>query len=157
MSGDNKLLDPNQFEYRADGMLVFFKENQHCYEIGTYPASDDPPVFSREREPDPWEPENNTLSEHLMLACLDAAVPRFTPHRASSMEDLADDVVRQLEEHIPSLPLRPWKWWGGMRFYAGNGAFMKVGENNTVWIGAKTAKSLRPIKRFLNEDEWTTD
>ena len=38
-----------------------------------------------------------------------------------------------------------------------NGAFMKVGDDNTVWIGAKTAKSLRPIKRFLNEDEWTTD
>jgi hypothetical protein len=153
MSGDNELLDPDNLEYTGDGMLVFFKESQHCSELGTYPEGDDPPVFSREGEGDSWEPANNTLSEHLMLACLDAAVPKFTPYRAESMEDLADDVVRELEKRVPPLPLRPWKWWGGMRFCAKNGAFMKVSDDNMVWIGAKSSKLLRPLKRLLNEGE----
>lgn len=155
MSGDNKLLDPEKLEYTGDGMLVFFKECQWCYELATHVEGDDPRVVARESERWPWEPEHNTLAQHLMLACLDAAVPKRCPFRASSVECVDEETVSELERHVPALPLQPWKWWGGMRFHAKNGAFMKVGEENIVWIGAKTASSLQFLKPFLNEEDWT--
>lgn len=154
MSGDNKLLDPDKLEYSDGGVLVFFKECQWCYELATHEDGDDPPVFSRASERWPWEPENNTLSQHLMLACLDAAVPKRCPYRASSLESLDDDILSELEKHVPPLALQPWRWWGGMRFHAGKGAFMKVSGDNGAWLGAKTAHPLRFLKPLLKDDGW---
>lgn len=122
--------------------------------IGTYVEGNDPPVFSRDAGPFPWEPENNTLSQHLMLACLSAAVPKRTPYRATSAEDLDDELISKLEKLVPPLALPPWKWCGNMRFCAKNGVFMMAREPGLVWLGAKTAQSFKPLKRYLNEDDW---
>jgi hypothetical protein len=41
-----------------------------------------------------------------------------------------------------------------MRFCAKNGVFMMVTEPGLVWLGAKTAQSFKPIRRYLNEEDW---
>lgn len=154
MSGDHELLGPDKLEYHDQGMLVFFKENQHCFELGTHVEGNDTPVFSRDTGSHSWQPENSTLSQHLMLACLSAAVPKRTPYRASSAEDLEDELIGKLEKQVPPLALPPWKWCDNMRFCAKNGAFMILTDPGLVWLGAKTAQAFKPLRRYLNEEDW---
>jgi hypothetical protein len=54
--------------------LAFCRENQGCYFWSTLPEGDDPPVFGRENDAEPWRPEAMTVSEHLILACLLEAI-----------------------------------------------------------------------------------
>jgi hypothetical protein len=83
MSHQNILLDPNDLLVR-DELLVFYAENQWCYEWATLFKGDDPPVFGRSNSNKPWEPEGMVLSEHLILACLFEATMCHSPYGASA-------------------------------------------------------------------------
>jgi hypothetical protein len=157
MRGQNFLLDPDKLRAR-DGLLEFYVENQYCYQWGTLFEGDDPPVFGREETIKPWEPEGITLSEHLILACLFEAVMCHSPYGASTAW-LEDSVIDRIAEHVPPIPIGPWRWGGSTRFYARGGAFMFTmsgGEidgqpGGSVWIGARTEHPLRPLKPFIDE------
>jgi len=154
MSGENRLLAPGESEMK-DGLLVFYVENQWCYEWGTLPEGDDPPVFGREPG-NRWEPEGLRLSEHLVLACMYEAITCHARYGAYN-EWLPQDRIEQIVQHIPALPLNPWGWLGETRFFAHAGAFMHVmvfdnGEENggSVMIGAKTEHPLAFLKPMID-------
>jgi hypothetical protein len=60
LSGQNYLLSPEQLKLTDDGLLVFYGENQWCYEWATLPEGEDPPIWGREGDPQPWAPEGIT-------------------------------------------------------------------------------------------------
>jgi hypothetical protein len=99
-----------------------------------------------------------TLSEHLILACLFEAVMCHAPYGASASW-LSGPVLNRIIEHIPSIPISPWRWTGSMQFYAKGGAFMHTAPNGeiggeqgySVWIGAKTEHPLRFLKPFIDQ------
>jgi hypothetical protein len=158
MSGQNGLLDPDMLNVR-DGLLEFYAENQYCYQWGTHLEGDDPPVFGRSETINPWKPEGITLSEHLILACLFEAVIAHSPYGASTVW-LEDSVIDRIAEHVPPIPIGPWRWGGSTRFYARGGAFMVTmsgGEiggrpGGSVWIGAKTEHPLQFLTPFIGKD-----
>jgi hypothetical protein len=157
MSGQNRLLKPDEMQMR-DGLLVFYGENQWCYEWATRVEGDDPPVFGREGESDPWRPEGVRLSEHLILAALFEAVMCHSRYGASASwlpQAELDEIVR----HVPALTVGPWRWGGEFRFYARGGAFLFTAPNGevdgslgySVWIGAKTGHPLAFLKPLVDE------
>jgi hypothetical protein len=158
VSGQNSLLSPTKLEKTSDGLLVFYGENQWCYEWATSLDGDDPPVYGREGAPENWEPEGITLSEHLILACLFEGTMCHCRYGASASW-LDANTVAQIVEQIPPVAITPWHWCEETRFYAKDGAFMLImnnGENNgtkgySVWVGAKTEKPLQFLKLFLDE------
>ena len=158
MSGQNHLLDPDKLSAR-DGLLEFYVENQYCYQWGTLLEGDDPPVFGREETIKPWEPEDITLSEHLILACLFEAIICHSPYGASTAW-LDESILARIIEHVPPIAVNTWHWAGGTRFYAKGGAFMyTMGEfdidgeqGNSVWIGAKTDHPLKFLRPFIDEN-----
>lgn len=77
MSGQNILYKPvhKYWQLTVDGdHLRFYCENQGVHFWSTLTHGEDPPVFGRYNSADPWEREDITLSEHLILACLLEAV-----------------------------------------------------------------------------------
>lgn len=158
MSGQNILLDPDQLRVR-EGLLQFYVENQYCYQWGTLCEGDDPPVFGRENDADPWEPEGITLSEQLILACLFEAIMCHCPYGASASW-LEGPIVDRIIEHIPPIAIGPWRWGGSARLHARGGAFMVTMPNgeidgkrgDSVWIGAKTEHPLWSVKPYIEED-----
>ncbi len=159
ISGQNILLQPNELRVRDD-LLVFYGENQWCYEWATLFEGDDPPVFGRAETTEPWEPEGITLSEHLILACLFEGIMCHSPYGASASW-LNENILNGIIEHIPPISLGPWHWLGPARFYARGGAFMYTMPNGemdgrqgySVWLGAKTEHPLQFLKPYL-DDTW---
>jgi hypothetical protein len=159
LSGQNLLLDPDKLLVRDD-RLVFYGENQWCYEWATFFEGDDPPVFGRCETTDPWEPEGITLSEHLILACLFEAVMCHSSYGASASW-LSGRVLDEIIERITPIAIDPWRWTGAMRFYAKGGAFMHTAPNGeidgqrdySVWAGARFEHPLRFLKTFI-DDGW---
>ncbi|SRR5579883_1603182 len=159
MSGQNHLLDPDRLMAKDD-RLVFYGENQWCYEWATLFEGDDPPVYGREDDGDPWEPEGILLSEHLILACLFEATTCHSRYGAAASW-LEESILNRIIDHIPPVPINPWRWTGATRFYAGGGAFMYTMTNGqmdgkqgySVWIGAKTEHPLQFLKPFI-DDRW---
>jgi hypothetical protein len=157
LSGQNLLLDPDKLLVRDD-LLVFYGENQWCYEWSTLFEGEDPPIFGREAITDPWEPEGIVLSEHLILACLFEATMCHSPYGASASW-LGGAVLNQIIEHIPPIAINPWHWCGSTRFYARDGAFMFAMSNveidgeqvYSVWIGAKTEHPLQFLKPYIDK------
>ncbi len=157
ISGQNELLAPEKLLARDD-RLVFYGENQWCYEWATLFEGDDPPVFGRVRASDPWEPEGMLLSEHLILACLFEAILCHSSYGASASW-LQQSVLDEIIEHVPPIAINPRRWGGSARFYAKGGAFMCTMPNveidgelgYSVWIGAKTEHSLRFLKPLIDE------
>jgi hypothetical protein len=160
MSGQNFLLAPRGEHgqpFMVDGRLFFYVENQAVYQWSTLPDGDDPPVFGRYQNNEPWEREGVRVSEHLILACLFEALMCHARFRASAAW-LEEDKFRAVVEHIPPIAIAPWRWFGS-RFFARNGAFMCAGLNGTdkgkkyysVWIGAKSPKPLRFLRPLLDE------
>jgi hypothetical protein len=157
MSHQNILLDPNDLLVR-DELLVFYAENQWCYEWATLLKGDDPPVFGRSNSNKPWEPEGMVLSEHLILACLFEATMCHSPYGASASW-LESSVLDNIIEHIPPVAINPWRWGGSVRCFAKGGAFMYTmpnGEFNgklgySVWIGAKTEQPLQFLKPYIDK------
>jgi hypothetical protein len=160
MSGQNFLLAPRgkrgQPFMRGD-RLQFYVENQYVYRWATLPDGDDPPVFGRYKDDEPWEAEGVRISEHLILACLFEAVSRHANFFASAAW-LDEDKFATLAERVPPIAIPPWRWMGS-RFFARNGAFMYAALNGTdkgkkyysVWIGAKSPKPLRFLRPLLDE------
>jgi hypothetical protein len=136
------------------GRLRFYAENQGVYQWSTLPGGEDPPVFGRYEENEPWAEENVTLSEHLILACLFEALMCHAQYRAS-VAWLDKDQLDPLIECVPPIALGPWRWLG-MRFFVRQGAFMCACANGTehysAWLGAKTEYPLQFLKPFLNND-----
>ena len=169
VSGQNFLLRPEPERagaiqpYRlrmSDGRLFFYTENQGCYLWGTLPDGDDPPVFGRLSEADPWKPEGVTLGEHLILACLFEAILCHAPYAANST-GLDRKRVDEIAAVIPPIAIGPWRWLNGGRFHAGGGAFMVVmgadGEGDSVdsvWIGAKTQAPLAFLHSLADIIDW---
>lgn len=124
MSGQNILYRPvdKYWQLTVEGNhLRFYCENQGCYYWSTLIHGDDPPIFGRHDSADPWEQENVTLSEHLILACLLEAVTCHATYGASAALD--EEELSEITRRIPPLAIAPWQW-EGMRFFAGQGAFM---------------------------------
>jgi hypothetical protein len=158
LSGQNYLLDPDRLKLDPGGdVLVFYGENQWVYEWATLPEGDDPPVFGRYRSDDPWEPEEITLSEHLILACLMEGL-MHAPYGASAAW-LESERLAEIARTIPPIAINPWRWLGPARFYARGGAFMMSMPNGaangadgfSVWLGAKTRQPLQFLKPLLDE------
>lgn len=164
MSGQNILFKPRDERRKyyelavEDGRLCFYAENQGVYRWSTLPYGDDPPVFGRYESTDPWERENVTLSEHLILACLFEAVTCHAKYGASSAW-LEEERFAEIVKSIPPLAIGPWRWMG-IGFFAGRGAFMYAGGNGeingrrgwSVFIGAKTEHPLQFLKPYLDGD-----
>jgi hypothetical protein len=165
MGGQNYLLAPRNNEKGhgglriKDGRLVFYVENQCVYQWSTMDEGEDPPVFGRYEDSDPWLPEGTTVSEHLILACLFDAILCVCKYGASNAW-LEEEKVNEIAEHIPPLALGTWGWMGPTRFYGRHGAFMCAasnGESNgrkgmCIWIGAKTEQPLQFLKPYLGKD-----
>jgi hypothetical protein len=162
MSGQNFLFEPRDehHKYRQlaveDGRLNFYIENQGVYHWSTLPDGDDPPVFGRYKGTDPWEQENVTLSEHLILACLFEAL---TGAEYRAWTDWLDEKkFAEIVARVCPVAIGTWRWMG-FRFFAGQGAFMCAGESlefdgrmwRSVWIGAKTAHPLQFLRPYLDD------
>ena len=135
--------------------LLFYSENQGVYSWATLPEGDDPPVFGRYETRDPWEPEEITLSEHLILATVFEAVMCHSPYGASAA-CLRKWALSKIQQVLTPIAINPWRW-GETRFYARNGAFMfsmsDGSDVQSVWIGAKTEEPLQFLKPYL-DDAW---
>ena len=126
--------------------------------MGTLPEGEDPPVFGRYRDSDPWEPEGICLSEHLILACLFEAISCHARYGASAAW-LEEGRLNQISQTISPLAIGPWWWLGPTPFYARRGAFMYSMGNGefdgkrgcSVWIGAKTEEPLQFLKPYLDK------
>jgi len=157
LSGQNLLLDPDKLLVRDD-LLVFYVENQYCYQWATLFDEEDPPVFGRVETTDPWQREGIVLSEHLILACLFELIMCHSPYGASASW-LGGAVLNQIIEHVPPIAIKPWRWGGSARFYANGGAFMYTMPNGEIngeqgysaWIGAKTEHPLRFLTPYIDK------
>jgi hypothetical protein len=160
LSGQNFLLAPRGKQGRPfplDDRLCFYVENQGVYRWSTLPDGDDPPVFGRYEDDQPWEREGIRVSEHLILACLFEAVMVHARYGASAAW-LDDDKFAAVVERVPPIAIPPWRWLGS-RFFARNGVFMCAAENGedegkkyySVRIGAKTEHPLQFLKPLLDE------
>ena len=152
MSGQNFLYRPvdKYWQLTVEGdHLRFYCENQGCYYWSTLMHGDDPPVFGRYNSTDPWEQEDITLSEHLILACLFEAVICHAKYGASAPLD--EEKLSEITSRIPPVAIAPWRWEGS-RFFAGQGAFMWTTEHGYVWIGAKTEHPLQFLKPHVDGD-----
>ena len=154
--GQYQLLGPTELR-DENGLLVFYGENQWCYEWATEREGSDPPVFGRESDCDPFQREGLVLSEHLILACLFEAVMCHSPYGAAASW-LDEDVLREIEKHVPPIGVNPWGWLS-TRLYAKGGAFMIAMDNGesegkqgySVWLGAKTEHPLQFLKPYVDE------
>lgn len=161
MSGQNILFKPRDELHKywqlavEDERLNFYIENQGVYRWSTLPGGDDPPVFGRYAITDPWEQENVTLSEHLILVCLFEALVCHAKYGASAM-NVQNETFASIVEAIPPLAIGPWRW-AETRFFAGNGAFMcaRRQDDGTWWcqISAKTEHPLQFLKAHI-DDNW---
>jgi len=158
MSGQNFLFSPKD-DFRKlrveEGRLLFYIENQAVYEWATLPDGSDPPVFGPNRGS--WQPEDISLSEHLIAACLFEAVIFHSPYGASTSW-LEQEKFDRIVETVPPLAIGTWRWPEATRFYAGGGAFMYACKNRirgetafSIWIGAKTEHPLQFLKPYLDE------
>ena len=164
MSGQNFLFSPvdaecPHWQLRPGGdRLVFYVENQYCYQWSTLPEGRDPPVFGREDDNASWMTERVSLSEHLILACL-LEIVMHAPAFASTCS-LSEDAFEAIAGHVPALAIGPWRWCD-TRFHAGSETFMishVLGEEkgrlyHSVYIGAKHSGSLGFLEPFL-DGEW---
>jgi hypothetical protein len=119
------------------------------YYWSTLPHGDDPPVFGRYNSTNPWEQEDGTLSEHLILTCLFEAVICHAEYGAS-ISWLEDEKLSEIARTIPPVAIAPWRW-NGTRFFARRGAFM-CAAGGSAWIGAKTEHPLQFLKPYVNDD-----
>jgi len=160
LRGQNYLLLPDDLKCK-DGLLVFYGENQWCYEWATEFDRDDPPVYGRGGPSAPWKLEGMTLTQHLILACLFEAIMCHARYGASSAW-LEPSAFTSIVEQVPPIAIGPWHWGGEARFYAKNGAFMYSMTNTirgekgySVWVGAKTEHPLQFLKPYLDKSwEW---
>jgi hypothetical protein len=156
LSGQNILLEPRELKV-DDGRLRFYVENQYVYQWGTLLEGDDPPVFGRYDDGDPWEVENLRLSEHLILACLFEAVFCHVRYSASAAW-LEERKLAEIIKTIPPVAIGSWGWCE-TRFFAARGAFMVAAVNDvvdgqweySVWIGAKTEHPLQFLRHHIDE------
>jgi hypothetical protein len=116
-----------QQPYVVDDRLFFYAENQCVYQWSTLVDGDDPPVFGRYENSEPWQAEDIRVSEHLILACLFEAVMCHAKFGAS-VAWLDEDRLTKIVRHMSPLAIAPWRWLGS-RFYARGGAFMCAGVN----------------------------
>jgi hypothetical protein len=152
MSGQNFLYRPvdKYWQLAVEGdHLHFYCENQGCYYWSTRMHGDDPPVFGRYDSTAPWEQEDITLSEHLILTCLFEAVICHAKYGASAPLD--EEKLSEITSRIPPVAIAPWRW-EGTRFFAGHGAFMWATGYGYMWIGAKTEHPLQFLKPYVDGD-----
>jgi hypothetical protein len=166
MSGQNILFSPvdehhKYWQLAVEGdYLRFYIENQGVYQWSTLPHGDDPPVFGRYESTDPWEQEDVTLSEHLILVCLFEALMCHAKYGASAAW-LEEEKLSEIARTIPTVAIAPWRWMDGTRFFAGRGAFICAAGNGecngkrgySVWIGATTEHPLQFLKPSI-DDAW---
>jgi hypothetical protein len=158
MSGQNFLYRPvdKYWQLTVEGdYLGFYCENQGCYYWSTLMHGDDPPIFGRYNSTDPWEQEDITLSEHLILACLFEAVICHAKYGAAGT--LEEEKLSEIARRIPPVAIAPWRWMDGTGFFAGQGAFIHAtGRNDRnggyVWIGAKTEHPLQFLRPYVGND-----
>jgi hypothetical protein len=149
LSGINFLSDPEALRL-ADDRLVFYRETEGAYFCATRPQGDDPPVFTRGDDTDPWVLENMALSEHLILACLYEGLFR-APYGGWIM-GLDQKIIDEITAVIPPIAIPPWRWDMGKQFHARGGAFMTVDEFGSLMIGAKTQEAVLFLRAYADRD-----
>ncbi len=162
MSGQNKLLGPEEVELDQEGRLLFYVENQGVYLWSTTFDGDDPAVWGRFNESGfPWKKEEMLLSEFLIGACLFQAIMQ-APFGASAA-CAEQSTLNEISAELTSLSLAPWRWPSyPSRFFARNGALMFVSPNDdnqgnkafSIWIGAKSEQPLAFLKPIVDEKTW---
>jgi hypothetical protein len=108
ISGQNILCRPvdERWQLTVEGdHLRFYCENQGCYCWSTLTHGEEPPIFGRYNSADPWEQENVTLSEHLILACLLEAVTCHANYGGSAALDA--EKLSEISGRIPPLAIAP--------------------------------------------------
>jgi hypothetical protein len=162
LSGQNKLLGPDELELDQDGRLLFYVENQGVYLWSTLPEGNDPPVWGILNEGDnQWIEEGMPLSEFLIGACLFEAIMQapFGASAACADKSTLDKIIAELRP----LSLVPWRWpWYPSKFFGRDGAFMFVAPNDdnfgnkgfSIWIGAKTEQPLTFLKPIVDKQTW---
>jgi hypothetical protein len=161
MSGQIFLLQPDRLEM-TDGLLLFYVENQWCYEWAMQPAADDPPVYGRQDQSKPWALEGMVLSEFLIEVCLFEAVMCHARYGASASW-IEADTVAEIAKTIRPLPIARWGWCG-TQFWACDGAFANVADNGeyqgkkgcSIWVGAKTEHPLAFLKPLVSRWEFVS-
>ena len=156
MSGQNWFLHPSQW-IKKDGLILFQHENQGVFVWATTGEGEDPFVFGRHEDSDPWQPQNIRVSEHLILNCLFEAVMCHAQFGANCAW-LDEPKVEWLRHRIPRIPLDGWTWGGKTEFFAGEERFMVTMTNGapdvySVWLGAKSQPPLQSIKEII-DDSW---
>ncbi len=172
MTAENFLFVPNNKEnprYQptiVDGHLLFYVENRYAYaeresayQWSTLPDGDDPPVFGRTNDDQPWQAEGIRLSEHLILACLFEAIMCHAKYGVWCKR-LEEDRFVAIAQNIAPIAIPPWRW-RRLQFYAGRGAFMCAAiddENSKIWhevsIAAKTEHPLQFLKPLLGQSRY---
>lgn len=152
MSGQNFLYRPvdKHWQLTVDGdHLRFYGENQGAYHWSTLTHGDDPPVFGRYQTTDPWEIEDMTLSEHLILACIFEAIACHAKYGGSAPLDEVKS--SEIASRVPSVPIAPWRW-EGRKFFAGHGVFMSTTDYGYISVGAKTEQPLQFLRPYVDSD-----
>jgi hypothetical protein len=160
VSGQNFLFAPRGEHgqpFMLDDRLFFYVENQGVYHWATLAGGDDPPVFGRYNDNEPWEAEGIKVTEHLILACLFEAVMRHARFQAAAAW-LDEDQFAAVVNQIPPLAIPPWRWIEA-KFFARNGAFMCATDQGlhegkrwySVNVGAKTERPLQFLKPLLDK------
>jgi hypothetical protein len=126
----NLLLPPGELEM-LDGKLLFWVENQGCWEWATEAAGDDPPVYDREpsEDPTPWLLTSKSLATFLVhVAVFEALVG--VPHHAMTAHPIPQDQVDTLLQGLTPLRGVTWRWPSlGYGLYAGDGILADVGPS----------------------------
>jgi hypothetical protein len=66
----------------------------------------------------PWEQEDITPSEHLILVCLFEALWCHAKY-GGSISWLEDEELSEIARTIPSVAIAPWRWMDGTDFLRG--------------------------------------
>jgi hypothetical protein len=107
MTGQNILFAPRGEHgqpFMLDDRLLFYVENQGVYQWATLADGDDPAVFGRYEDNQPWHAEGMRVSEHLILTCLFEAIMCHARFRASAAW-LDEDKFAAVVEQIPPIAI----------------------------------------------------
>lgn len=146
-----------------DGKVIFYVENQGCYEWAYLPGSADPQVFGRFEPEDPWVAEREPLSRFVLEVALFEA--QWAASHGGTVLGLGhkelDEILRGAS--LVELPLGPWRWpTDPSRFYASDDLIVITSaegprdDEALTWelsAGARTREAVERLAPFVN-DRW---
>jgi hypothetical protein len=134
LNGPTRLLPPEALAVDADGRVPFLVEDQGVYVWATVASGsagapedledpEDPPVWGRFDNAEPWVREESGLTGVLIQACLFEAVS-LAPYGAFAPA-VDSATLGRLTAGLREVPLGAWRWpVYPTRFWAGDGVFV---------------------------------